>query len=125
MVLILSCFCLCPHTEHISALNLTVCVCACVCVLACALQELREDNLTLLETKVLLEEQLSASRGRCDKLHTLEKDNLLLRAKIHDLEMVRPRPTPSHGSHSDRARCFQMFLTQSFLSVTRWWLGGV
>ncbi|XP_019204097.1 protein Daple isoform X2 [Oreochromis niloticus] len=52
-------------------------------------EELREDNLTLLETKVLLEEQLSASRGRCDKLHTLEKDNLLLRSKIHDLEMER------------------------------------
>ncbi|XP_068194131.1 protein Daple isoform X2 [Antennarius striatus] len=53
------------------------------------MEELREDNLTLVETKVLLEEQLSASRGRCDKLHTLEKDNLLLRAKIHDLEMER------------------------------------
>ncbi|XP_041809166.1 protein Daple isoform X2 [Chelmon rostratus] len=52
-------------------------------------EELREDNLTLMETKVLLEEQLSTSRGRCDKLHTLEKDNLLLRAKIHDLEMER------------------------------------
>ncbi|XP_044022342.1 protein Daple isoform X2 [Siniperca chuatsi] len=52
-------------------------------------EELREDNLTLMETKGLLEEQLSASRGRCDKLHTLEKDNLLLRAKIHDLEMER------------------------------------
>lgn len=52
-------------------------------------QELREDNTTLLETKVLLEEQLAAARGRCDKMHTLEKDNLLLRAKIHDLEMVR------------------------------------
>ncbi|KAM9777317.1 protein Daple [Neosynchiropus ocellatus] len=52
-------------------------------------EELREDNLTLMETKVLLEEQLSASRGRCDKLHTLEKDNLLLRAKIQDLEMER------------------------------------
>ncbi|XP_062295813.1 protein Daple [Scomber scombrus] len=52
-------------------------------------EELREDNLTLVETKVLLEEQLSASRGRCDKLHTLEKDNLLLRAKIQDLEMER------------------------------------
>ncbi|KAM9341159.1 protein Daple [Symphorus nematophorus] len=52
-------------------------------------EELREDNMTLMETKVLLEEQLSASRGRCDKLHTLEKDNLLLRAKIHDLEMER------------------------------------
>ncbi|XP_011612576.2 protein Daple [Takifugu rubripes] len=53
------------------------------------LEELREDNLTLMETKVLLEEQLSASRGRCDKLHTLEKDNLLLRAKLQDLEMER------------------------------------
>ena len=52
------------------------------------LQELREDNETLIETKVLLEEQLSASRGRCDKLHTLEKDNLLIRAKLNDLEMV-------------------------------------
>ncbi|KAM7376783.1 hypothetical protein PAMP_006490 [Pampus punctatissimus] len=52
-------------------------------------EELREDNLTLMETKELLEDQLSASRGRCDKLHTLEKDNLLLRAKIHDLEMER------------------------------------
>ncbi|XP_071327209.1 protein Daple [Trachinotus anak] len=52
-------------------------------------EELREDNLTLIETKMLLEEQLSASRGRFEKLHTLEKDNLLLRAKIHDLEMER------------------------------------
>uniref|UniRef100_A0A665TQQ5 Protein Daple-like n=1 Tax=Echeneis naucrates TaxID=173247 RepID=A0A665TQQ5_ECHNA len=52
-------------------------------------EELREDNLTLMETKMLLEEQLSASRGRFEKLHTLEKDNLLLRAKIHDLEMER------------------------------------
>ncbi|MEQ2281685.1 Protein Daple, partial [Ameca splendens] len=52
-------------------------------------QELRDDNMTLLDTKVLLEEQLAAARGRCDKLHTLEKDNLLLRAKIHDLEMER------------------------------------
>lgn len=57
----------------------------CVCMSS---QELREDNLTLMETKVLLEEQLSASRGRVEKLHTLEKDNLLLRSKIHDLEMV-------------------------------------
>lgn len=40
---------------------------------------------------MLLEDQLSASRGRCDKLHTLEKDNLLLRAKIHDLEMVKKK----------------------------------
>ncbi|XP_061842830.1 protein Daple isoform X2 [Nerophis lumbriciformis] len=53
------------------------------------MEELREDNLTLLETKTLLEEQLAASRGRCDKVHTLEKDNLLMQAKIHHLEMER------------------------------------
>ncbi|AWP16918.1 putative protein Daple-like, partial [Scophthalmus maximus] len=52
-------------------------------------EELRGDNMTLMETKMLLEEQLSATRGRFEKLHTLEKDNLLLRAKIHDLEMER------------------------------------
>ena len=37
---------------------------------------------------MLLEDQLSASRGRCEKLHAVEKDNLLMRAKIHDVEMV-------------------------------------
>lgn len=63
-----------------------------VCV--CGIQELREDNMTLLETKVLLEEQLTSSRERCDKLHTLEKDNLLLQAKINDLEMVGTAGTP-------------------------------
>ncbi|XP_061649674.1 protein Daple isoform X2 [Phyllopteryx taeniolatus] len=52
-------------------------------------EELREDTLTLMETKVLLEEQLSVSRGRCEKVHAMEKDNLLLRAKINDLEMER------------------------------------
>lgn len=57
-------------------------------VCAWCVQELREDNLTLMETKMLLEEQLTASRGRFEKLHTLEKDNLLLRAKIQDLELV-------------------------------------
>ncbi|XP_077586844.1 protein Daple [Stigmatopora nigra] len=52
-------------------------------------EELRDDNLTLVETKVLLEEQLSVSRGRCEKVHAMEKDNLMLRAKINDLEMER------------------------------------
>lgn len=51
-------------------------------------QEMREDNLTLLETKSMLEEQLTAARGRCDKLHELEKENLQLRSKLHDMEIV-------------------------------------
>uniref|UniRef100_A0A8C9VIY4 Coiled-coil domain containing 88C n=1 Tax=Scleropages formosus TaxID=113540 RepID=A0A8C9VIY4_SCLFO len=52
-------------------------------------EELREDNLTLLETKALLEEQLAGARRRCDKLHELEKENLQLRSKLHDVEMER------------------------------------
>ncbi len=55
--------------------------------LFCA-QELREDNVTLLETKSMLEEQLAGARGRCDKLHELEKENLQLRSKLHDIEIV-------------------------------------
>ncbi|KAJ8393066.1 hypothetical protein AAFF_G00069700, partial [Aldrovandia affinis] len=52
-------------------------------------EELREDNVTLMETKALLEEQLCGARGRCDKLHELEKENLQLRSKLHDMEMER------------------------------------
>ncbi|XP_019715383.1 girdin isoform X3 [Hippocampus comes] len=52
-------------------------------------EELKEDNQVLLETKTMLEEQLDASRSRSDKLHLLEKENLQLKSKIHDLEMER------------------------------------
>lgn len=44
--------------------------------------------MTLLETKAMLEEQLGTARGRCDKLHELEKENLHLRSKLHDMEIV-------------------------------------
>ncbi|XP_047458753.1 girdin-like isoform X4 [Mugil cephalus] len=52
-------------------------------------EELKEDNQILLETKTMLEEQLDATRTRSDKLHHLEKENLQLKSKIHDLEMER------------------------------------
>ncbi|XP_051235370.1 girdin isoform X4 [Dicentrarchus labrax] len=52
-------------------------------------EELKEDNQILLETKAMLEEQLDASRTRSDKLHLLEKENLQVKSKIHDLEMER------------------------------------
>ncbi|XP_076598701.1 girdin isoform X1 [Chaetodon auriga] len=52
-------------------------------------EELKEDNQILLETKAMLEEQLDATRTRSDKLHLLEKENLQLKSKIHDLEMER------------------------------------
>ncbi|KAM4663982.1 protein Daple [Discoglossus pictus] len=53
------------------------------------MDELREDNMILIETKAMLEEQLAASRARTDKLHDLEKENLQLKSKIHDLELDR------------------------------------
>ncbi|XP_041866214.1 girdin-like isoform X2 [Melanotaenia boesemani] len=52
-------------------------------------EELKEDNQILLETKTMLEEQLDNSRTRSDKLHLLEKENLQLKSKMHDLEMER------------------------------------
>lgn len=37
----------------------------------------------------MLEEQLTASRARSDKVHELEKENLQLKSKLHDLELDR------------------------------------
>lgn len=43
----------------------------------------------LMESKAMLEEQLQSIKLRSDKLHHLEKHNLLLEAKLHDMEEVR------------------------------------
>ncbi|KAL8169042.1 UNVERIFIED_CONTAM: Protein Daple, partial [Gekko kuhli] len=51
--------------------------------------ELREDNIILIETKTMLEEQLMMARARGDKLHELEKENLQLKSKLHDIELDR------------------------------------
>lgn len=49
---------------------------------------MREDNIILIETKAMLEEQLAMARARGDKLHELEKENLQLKSKLHDIELV-------------------------------------
>lgn len=54
-----------------------------------------------MESKVMLEEQLQNTRARVDKLHHLEKYNLLLEAKLHDVEEVRKwRSYLSYPQHS-------------------------
>ncbi|XP_054017883.1 protein Daple [Dryobates pubescens] len=53
------------------------------------MEELREDNIVLIETKAMLEEQLTIARARGDKLHELEKENLQLKSKLHDVELDR------------------------------------
>ncbi|NXR27724.1 DAPLE protein, partial [Cinclus mexicanus] len=42
-----------------------------------------------IETKAMLEEQLTVARARGDKLHELEKENLQLKSKLHDVELDR------------------------------------
>ncbi|TRY74143.1 hypothetical protein DNTS_026686 [Danionella cerebrum] len=53
------------------------------------LEELKEDNQVLLESRGLLEDQLISLRARSDKHHELEKQNLQLKNKIHDMETER------------------------------------
>ncbi|KAJ0033310.1 hypothetical protein NQD34_000417, partial [Periophthalmus magnuspinnatus] len=53
------------------------------------LEELKEDNRVLQETKDVLEEQLEGWRSRSDKIHQLEKQCLLLKAQVHDLEQEK------------------------------------
>ncbi|XP_061844259.1 girdin-like isoform X3 [Nerophis lumbriciformis] len=52
-------------------------------------EELKEDNRVLHETKEMLEDQLAGWRVRSDKIHQLEKHSLLLKARIHDMEQER------------------------------------
>lgn len=42
----------------------------------------------LQETKEVLEDQLAGWRARSDKIHQLEKQSLLLKARIHGIEEV-------------------------------------
>ncbi|KAK9539723.1 hypothetical protein VZT92_002225 [Zoarces viviparus] len=52
-------------------------------------EELKEDNRVLQETKEVLEDQLAGWRARSDKIHQLEKHGLLLKARVHDMEQER------------------------------------
>ncbi|XP_034546572.1 LOW QUALITY PROTEIN: girdin [Notolabrus celidotus] len=53
------------------------------------LKEQQQLCAALQETKALLEEQLSDARARCSLLRELERDNLLLRQSIIDVEAER------------------------------------
>ncbi|XP_074530969.1 coiled-coil domain containing 88A isoform X2 [Halichoeres trimaculatus] len=53
------------------------------------LKEQQQLCAALQETKALLEEQLADARARCSLLRELERDNLLLRQKIMEVEVER------------------------------------
>ncbi|XP_019905025.2 girdin isoform X2 [Esox lucius] len=52
-------------------------------------EELKEDNAVLLETKAVLEEQLEGWRSQSDKIHQLEKHSLLLQTRVQDMEQEK------------------------------------
>ncbi|XP_069561069.1 girdin isoform X2 [Brachyistius frenatus] len=52
-------------------------------------EELKEDNRVLQETKEVLEDQLEGWRARSDRIHQLEKHSLLLKARVHDMEQEK------------------------------------
>uniref|UniRef100_A0A4W5L4M4 Coiled-coil domain containing 88Aa n=1 Tax=Hucho hucho TaxID=62062 RepID=A0A4W5L4M4_9TELE len=52
-------------------------------------EELKDDNSVLLETKAVLQQQLEGWRARSDKLHQLEKHSLLLNARVHIMEQEK------------------------------------
>lgn len=51
------------------------------------MEELREDTITLTETKSILTQQLTVAWAQVDKHYELEKENLQLRSKFQDLEL--------------------------------------
>lgn len=63
-----------------------VCVLCVLCV--CVLQEQQQLCAALQETKAFLEEQLADARARCSSAREVERDNLLLRQRIIDVEAV-------------------------------------
>lgn len=53
------------------------------------IEELREDNRVLMETREMLEEQLSASRRRADKVLELESEILKYKQLLNDVALER------------------------------------
>lgn len=74
------------------------------------MQEQQQLCAALQETKALLEEQLADARTRCSSLRELERDSLLLRQRIIDVEAVGAEPffTPVFQEATDPfAACAQ------------------
>ncbi|XP_023603699.1 protein Daple-like [Myotis lucifugus] len=56
---------------------------------ASRMKELIEDNFTLMDTKGLLQEQLTVAWSRVDKLYELEEENAQLKSKLRRLHLAQ------------------------------------
>uniref|UniRef100_G1Q052 Coiled-coil domain containing 88C n=1 Tax=Myotis lucifugus TaxID=59463 RepID=G1Q052_MYOLU len=60
---------------------------------ASRMKELIEDNFTLMDTKGLLQEQLTVAWSRVDKLYELEEENAQLKSKLRRLHLIQAQDT--------------------------------
>uniref|UniRef100_G1Q6U0 Coiled-coil domain containing 88B n=1 Tax=Myotis lucifugus TaxID=59463 RepID=G1Q6U0_MYOLU len=60
---------------------------------ASRMKELIEDNFTLMDTKGLLQEQLTVAWSRVDKLYELEEENVQLKSKLRRLHLIQAQDT--------------------------------
>ncbi|KAL0118170.1 hypothetical protein PUN28_009084 [Cardiocondyla obscurior] len=60
------------------------------------IEELREDNRVLMETREMLEEQLSSSRNRADKVLELESEIIKYKQLLNDMALERAADTEKY-----------------------------
>ena len=73
-------------------------------------EELREDNRILVETKEMLEEQLASSRKRCEKILELENDIIRFKGDIERLQ---------HERENDRSKIKELMEENSALLLSQ------
>ena len=77
-------------------------------------EELREDNRILVETKEMLEEQLAGSRKRCEAVLGLENDLIRVQGDLERLQHEREA-----SSSFSLTKLFRQLITMVRLTVTR------
>ena len=73
-------------------------------------EELREDNRILVETKEMLEEQLATSRKRCEKILELENDIIRFKGDVERLH---------HEKETDKSRIKDLMDENAALSLSQ------
>ena len=71
-------------------------------------EELREDNAILVETKNMLEDQLGASQKRVESVVDLENELIKYRQQVDEMTRV-----------SDKRVCYSEFLTSAVLASVK------
>ena len=77
-------------------------------------EELREDNKILVETKEMLEEQLNGSRKRCESIFSLENEILRYKSDLNTLQIERESERQRMEELQEENLALQMSTKNSF-----------